>query len=97
MSSLKDQWSLTVTAFFYLLFNLRLSTDLWVTVRSTLNQIAVTAPYVAAATIFFVAILQYMSDRKKVPWDRRLRLFFTIGIIAGFVYAIFEYAGQGVG
>lgn len=83
-----------VTAAAYLLFNLRPSADLWITTRSTLYQIAVTAPYVAGVTIFIVAILQYMADGRKVPWDRRLRLFFTIGIITGFVYAIFEYTGQ---
>ena len=87
----KDKISLIITAFFYVLFNLRPSTDPWITVRATLYQIAVTAPYVAGVTFIIVATLQYMADGQKVPWDRRLRLFFTIGIIAGFVYAIFEY------
>lgn len=94
MKKNKDTISLIITALVYLLFNLRPSADLWITVRSTLYQIASTAPYIAGITIFIVAILQYMADGRKVPWDRRLRLFFTIGIITGFVYAIFEYTGQ---
>ncbi len=91
MYSNKEKITLVVIAFVYLLFNLRPAADLLVTVRATLYQIAVTAPYVAGVTCVIVAILQYMADGRKVPWDRRLRLFFTIGIIAGFVYAIFEY------
>jgi len=91
MQKNKGTISLIITAFVYLLFNLRPSTDLWIMVRATLYQIAMTAPFVAGATIFIVAILQYLADGQKMPWDRRLRLFFTIGIIAGFVYAIIEY------
>ncbi len=91
MHSNKEKITLVVIALVYLLFNLRPAADLLVTVRATLYQIAVTAPYVVGVTYVIVAILQYMADGRKVPWDRRLRLFFTIGIIAGFVYAIFEY------
>ncbi len=93
MQSNKDKITLVITAFVYLLFNLRPSAELLVTARATLYQIAVTAPYVAGVTCIIVATLQYMADGRKVPWDRRFRLFFTIGIIAGFVYAIFEYTG----
>jgi len=93
MHKTKERITLIIIAAVYLLFNLRPSPDLYVTVRSTLYQILITAPYVAGITFVIVAILQYMADGKKVPWDRRLRLFFTIGIIAGFVYAIFEHTG----
>jgi len=93
MHKTKERITLIIIAVVYLLFNLRPSPDLYVTVRSTLYQILITAPYVAGITFVIVAILQYMAGGKKVPWDRRLRLFFTIGIIAGFVYAIFEYTG----
>ncbi len=93
MQTNKDKITLAITAFVYLIFNLRPSADLLVTARATLYQIASTAPYVAGVTFVIVATLQYMADGQKVPWDRRLRLFFTIGIIAGFVYAIFEYTG----
>jgi hypothetical protein len=44
-----------------------------------------------------IALLQYMADGEKLPWDRRLRLFFALGIMAGLVYGIYEYAGLGVG
>ncbi len=94
MQTNKEKVTFFITAFVYLLFNLRPSTDLLVTIRATLYQIGMTAPYVAGVTFIIVATLQYMADGRKVPWDRRLRLFFTIGIIAGFVYAIYEYTGS---
>lgn len=93
--SIKEKISFGLTAFVYLLFNLRPGNDPMVTLQSTLWQILQTAPYVAGATYVLVAFLQYMSDGEKVPWDRRLRLFFTIGIFVGLVYAIIEYTGQG--
>jgi hypothetical protein len=95
MQGVKEKVSFYLTAAAYLLFNLRPSADLAVTVQSTLWQILQTAPYVAGATWFVIALLQYMSDGEKVPWERRFRLFFTIGIFAGLVYAIIEYTATG--
>jgi len=95
MQGVKEKVSFYLTAAGYLLFNLRPAADLAVTVQSTLWQILQTAPYVAGITWFIVAVLQYMSDGEKVPWERRFRLFFTIGIFAGLVYAIIEYTAKG--
>lgn len=97
MKSFKEKVSFYLTAAVYLLFNLRPAADLTMTVQSTLWQILQTAPYVAGLTWFVIALLQYMADGEKVPWERRFRLFFTIGILAGLVYAIIEYTGKGVG
>ena len=96
MQNSKEKVSFYLSAIVYLLFNLRISGDLAGTMQATLWQILQTAPYVAGATWVLIAFLQYMSEGKKMPWDRRLRLFFTIGIIAGLFYAIYEYAGVGV-
>lgn len=95
MQGVKEKVSFYLTAAVYLLFNLRPAADLAVTVQSTLWQILQTAPYVAGITWFIIAVLQYMSDGEKVPWERRFRLFFTIGIFAGLVYAIIEYTAKG--
>lgn len=97
MQSLRERVSFYLTAAGYLLFNLRPAADLATTVQSTLWQILQTAPFVAGITWFIIALLQYMADGEKVPWERRFRLFFTIGILAGLVYAIIEYTGKGVG
>ena len=96
MQNSKEKVSFYLSAIAYLLFNLRLAGDLAGSMQATLWQILQTAPYVAGATWVLIAFLQYMSEGKKMPWDRRFRLFFTIGIIAGLFYAIYEYAGVGV-
>jgi hypothetical protein len=96
MQSTREKVSFYVSAIVYLLFNLRLSGDLSGSINATLWQILQTAPYVAGATWVLISFLQYMAEGKKMPWERRFRLFFTIGIIAGLFYAIYEYAGVGV-
>jgi hypothetical protein len=95
MQSTREKISFYVTAIVYLLFNLRLAGDLPETLRATFWQILQTAPYVAGGTYVIIGFLQYMSEGKKMPWERRFRLFFTVGIIAGLFIAIYEYAGRG--
>jgi hypothetical protein len=97
MENLQGKVSLYLSAAFYLLFNLRLGADSQATLTATLWQIVQTAPYVAGVTYVIIALLQYMAEGEKIPWDRRLRLFFAIGILAGLIFAIYEYAGTGTG
>jgi hypothetical protein len=96
MLTTKENVSFYLSGIAYLLFNLRLSENLLDTLTATLLQILQTAPYVAGVTWVLISFLQYMAEGRKMPWDRRFRLFFTIGIIAGLFYAIYEYAGVGV-
>jgi len=97
MQSIKGKVSFYLSAVVYILFNLRLGADGVATLKATLWQIAQTAPYVAGITYVCIALLQYMADGEKLPWDRRLRLFFALGIMTGLFYGIYEYAGVGVG
>ena len=96
MQNLQGKVSLYLSAALYLLFNLRLGTDTLATLSATLWQIVQTAPYVAGLAYVIIALLQYMAEGEKIPWDRRLRLFFAIGILAGLFFGIYEYAGTGV-
>lgn len=84
-----------LSAALYLLFNLRLGADTLATLSATSWQIIQTAPYVAGIAYLIIALLQYMAEGHKIPWDRRLRLFFAIGILAGLFFGIYEYAGTG--
>lgn len=95
MSSVKENITFYLSAVLYFVFNMRLGSDFMATLKATGWQILQTAPYVAGGTYFIIALLQYMAGGRKVPWDRRLRLFFAIGIMAGLIQAIYEYAGQG--
>lgn len=93
MQSLKEKIRFSLSAFLYLLFNLRIGNSLQETAMATFWQILQTAPFVAGFTYLIISVLQYMGDGSKISWDRRLRLFFAIGIMAGLIYAIWEYAG----
>ena len=93
MQSIIEKVRFSLSAFLYLLFNLRVGNSIQETAVATFWQILQTAPFVAGFTYLIISVLQYMGDGSKVSWDRRLRLFFAIGIIAGLIYAIWEYAG----
>ena len=93
MENIKEKIRFSLSALLYLLFNLRIGNTIQETITATFWQILQTAPFVAGFTYLIVSVLQYMGDGSKVSWDRRLRLFFAIGIIAGLIYAIWEYAG----
>lgn len=69
------------------------SIELKSTFKLTAIHIFQTAPFVAGFTYLIVSVLQYMGDGSKVPWDRRLRLFFAIGIVTGFILNIWSYGG----
>lgn len=95
MQNIREKITFYLSAVVYLLFNFRLGADAMGSLKATAWQILQTAPYVAGCAYVIIAMLQYMSGGEKVPWDRRLRLFFAMGILAGLVFAIWEYAGQG--
>lgn len=94
MSTIKERVTFYLSAVLYFVFNMRLGDDPVATMKATGWQILQTAPYVAGATFFIISLLQYMAGGEKVPWDRRLRLFFAIGIMAGLIFGIYEYAGE---
>lgn len=94
MGTVKDKITFIVSAAIYLLFNFRLGSTATASIKATLWQLLETAPYVAGMTFIVISFLQYMMDGEKLPWDRRIRLFFLIGIMAGLIYGIWDYAGQ---
>ena len=81
------------SAALYILFNIRLGSDALQSFLETLWQIASSGPYIAGLSYFCIVLLQHMAGGEKVPWDRRIRLFFAIGIMAGLVQGILEHAG----
>jgi len=93
MQNIKEKVRFTLSAILYFMFNLRIGADLQATVEATGWQLLQTAPFIAGFTYLIISILQYMGDGSKLPWDRRLRLFFAIGIIAGLILGIWEYGG----
>ena len=90
MQNTKEKIRFSASALIYLLFNLRIGSNLSTTLEATGWQLLQTAPFVAGLTYLVVSVLQYMGDGSKLPWDRRLRLFFAIRIIAGLILGIRE-------
>jgi len=93
MKNVKERITFYFSGLLYAVFNLRIASNLEETIKATIWQFLQTAPFVIGVTWLFVAFFQYMANGEKMPWDRRLRLFFAIGIIVGLFYAIYEYAG----
>lgn len=97
MKTIREKITFTASALVYLLFNLRLDRFPEPTLVGSLKHTAInlleTAPYVAGATFIVISFIQYMIDGQKLPWDRRLRLFFLLGIMGGLFMGIWDYAG----
>lgn len=93
----KSLLSLTALAAVYLLFNFRyLPNQLIHSLQGTLVQLLTSAPIPVGLTILVISFLTRMYG-KRPPWDRIARIYFTFGIIAGFLFALNEYwetAGQ---
>ncbi len=93
MKSIREKITFVSSALLYILFNLKLAATFQETLAATFFHFLQTAPVTIGLTWIIVAFLQYMANGKKMPWERRFRLFFLIGIIAGLLYGIYEYAG----
>ncbi len=91
--TLRNRITLFLSAIIYLFFNLRLAENIPASIKATGWQLLTTAPYVAGGTLVIISFLQYMAEGERLPWDRRLRIFFALGIFAGMLMAIYEYGG----
>lgn len=95
MGSTREKITFYITGFFYLVFHLRYSHGAGFLLKETLLQLLATMPYVAALTYIVVFFIRHVSGGTWPPWDRVVRIFFTFGIIAGFLFSLYEYASSG--
>lgn len=93
MGNFKEKITFYLSGLLYLLFNIRLGSTPLESIKASIWQIVQTAPFIIGVTWMIVLFMQYMANGQKMPWDRRVRLFFAIGIMAGLIYGIYEYAG----
>lgn len=93
MDGIKEKITFYLSGVLYLLFNLRVGATALESLKATFWQLLQTAPFVIGITWMIVVFLQYMANGQKMPWDRRIRIFFALGIMAGLMYGIYEYAG----
>ena len=91
MHAIKKNISLVAVIIVYLLFNFRYSPGSFAySIKSTLIQLLLTSPFVVGLTILVVSFMQ-RSTGERLPWDRIVRIYCTLGIIIGFFYALNEY------
>lgn len=95
MRTLREKITFILTALAYFLFHLRLGGDVEAIVSGTVYQILMTAPYALGFTYIIAFVFRRMSGSGWPPWDRLLRIFFTVGIVFAFFFALYEYGGQG--
>ena len=95
MKTLREKISFILTALAYLVFHIRTGPSTGSIVAGTVEQLLRTAPYCIGFTWVLVAIIRYMHKGKWPPWDRIVRIFFTIGILFAFYFALYEHGERG--
>jgi len=95
MATVREKITFILTALAYLLFHLRLGADANAVLAGTVYQILLTAPYALGFTYIVAVVFRRLSGKGWLPWDRLFRVFFTVGILFAFFFALYEYAGQG--
>jgi hypothetical protein len=87
--------SLSVLTAAYILFNLRyVPGQVAGSLSATGVQLLTSAPIPVGLTILVVTFLKRMHGAP-LPWDRVIRIYFTFGIITGFLLALNEYWERG--
>jgi len=94
MQTLREKITFVLTALAYLVFHIRTGPTLGSMISGTVEQLLTTAPYCIGFTFVLVAVIRYMHDGKRPAWDRIARIFFTIGILFAFYFALYEYGDR---
>lgn len=95
MSTLREKITFILTALAYVLFHLRLGPDMAAIMTGTVYQVLLTAPYALGFTYIVAVVFRRLSGKGWLPWDRLMRVFFTVGIFFAFFFALYEHASQG--
>jgi len=93
MKTFREKLTFILTALAYLLFHIRTGPDLATIASGTFLQMMTTLPYAVGFTYVLVVILRHLGGATP-PWDRILRIFFTIGILFAFFFALYEYGDR---
>jgi hypothetical protein len=95
MKNLKEKVSLVVLVLVYIVVSFRyFQGNIAKTGIETLLEVFTVAPMAGGATLLLVTFLQRTSG-EKVPWDRSLRLYLTIGVMIEFVFGVYHHLSLG--
>ena len=95
MQTLREKISFVLTALVYLVFHLGTNSTVDnITVGSiiagTVQQLLTTAPYCIGFTFVLVVIIRHIHNGKRPAWHMIARIFFTLGIIFGFYFNLYN-------
>lgn len=97
MNERKKWLSLSLLGGVYLLCSLRyFPGNVWKTAVETALQLVTIAPLPGGATLVLVNFLQ-RSAGQKMPWDRMVRIYLTLGLMIEILIGAYVYLGQGEG
>jgi hypothetical protein len=89
MKTLHEKITFILTAAVYLLFHLGKMPSSGSYVWGTLTALYNTLPFEIGLAFFVLVIIRRFSGGQWPPWDRILRIFFTVGIIFGLIYNLY--------
>ncbi len=89
MKTLKEKITLTLTGLAYLLFHLGKSPETGSIITGTTTALLNTLPYEIGLTYLVIVYIRFATRGDRPPWDRILRIFFTIGIVFGLIYNLY--------
>ncbi len=93
MKKINESVTLAIIIMVYLLLSVRyFPGQLLKTLTWTALQILTVSPLTGGGTIIVVVILQ-KSMGAKIPRDRIIRIFLTLGIIVELLYGLYNYVG----
>lgn len=90
MQTFREKFTLLLSAAAYLLFHLRLGPSAESIITGTAAQLLTTAPYSIGFTWILLIIIRFLHKGKRPARDRIARIFFTIGILFAFYFALYE-------
>lgn len=89
MKTLHEKITFLLTAIGYILFHLGKMPDTGSVVVGTVTALLNTLPYEIGITYLIVLFIRRASGGQRPPWDRILRIFFTVGILFGLIYNLY--------
>ncbi len=93
MKKINESATLAIITIVYILLSVRYFPGQFLkTLTWTVLQILTVAPLTIGGTIIIVILLQKSMDAK-IPRDRIIRIFLTLGIIIELLYGLYNYLG----
>ncbi|HBI15113.1 MAG TPA: hypothetical protein DDY20_06310 [Desulfobulbaceae bacterium] len=88
MQTLYEKITFILTGMVYVLFHLGKAPGNGSLAVGTVMALLNTLPYEIAITYLIVVFIRRTTGQRP-PWDRILRIFFTVGIIFGLIYGLY--------